>query len=312
MGKSPPPPDTGTPERMTVAITGSTGLIGGMLSARLAAAGYRVIKLVRREAAAPDEVEWGRTNGRLGLPRLNEADAVVNLAGEPVSGYWTPAKRRRIKESRIDGTRRLAQALADLPHPPRVLVSASATGFYGDRGAEMLTEDHPAGEGFLAGVCRGWEAACEPAREAGIRVANARLGVVLTEQGGALPRLLRLFQRNLGAELGNGRQYMPWIGAADTVAGLLHILHNSGLEGPVNLTAPVPVTNAELTRALLDHTGRRAAPRIPAPMLRLTLGGMAGEMLLASQRAIPARLLDSGYSFIQPHLEDLLAGLPGK
>jgi len=298
------------PRPQTIAVTGASGLIGGLLCERLEDNGHCVLHLVRRESVKSHEIEIPRGTGRLGIPRLSQADVVVHLAGERISGRWSSAKKQRIRQSRVDGTRRLAQALSDLPHPPAAFICASAIGYYGDGGDEMLTEGHGSGEGFLAGVCRDWEAACQPARTAGIRVVNARFGVVLSPRNGALTHMLKLFKRNLGAELGKGHQYVSWVSEADVVGALMHIIKDDRLSGPVNVTAPTPVTNRELTKHLLKYTGKRPAPRIPAPMVRLIMGEMGQELMLNSQRVIPTRLLDSGYSFEVPFIEDLIKTLP--
>lgn len=255
------------------------------------------------------------------MSALEGIDAVVHLAGESIAaGRWTEAKKVRIRESRVRGTRAIAEALARLRRRPSALVCASATGYYGDRGAEILVEDSPPGAGFLAEVVRVWEAAAAPAREAGIRVVHLRSGVVLSQAGGALARLLPVFRLGLGGRLGSGRQFMPWIALDDEVAAIVHTLTRDDLRGPVNLASPHPVTNQEFAATLGQVLRRPALVVAPAAMLRLALGELGGE-LLASQRVHPARLLGAGYAFryleLRAALRDLLdppraAAQPGR
>lgn len=288
---------------MNILISGSHGLIGSTAARVLADRGHRIVRLVRTpDAAFPDQVGWDPARDQIDAPALEGTDAVIHLAGENIAGgRWTAARKARIRDSRVRGTRLVAGTLARLSRKPRVLICASAIGYYGDRGAEILVEDSAPGIGFLADVCREWEAAAAPARDAGIRVVHLRTGVVLSASGGALTRLLPIFRLGLGGPLGSGRQFMSWITLDDVVAAIGHLL-TQDVRGPVNLTSPHPVTNREFT-ATLGRFLRRPTPfPVPAPLLWVALGEMAGD-LLASQRAHPAALLDSGYAFRHPDLE---------
>lgn len=291
---------------LRLAVTGASGLIGSSLVPALTAAGHRVTRLVR-SAPAADEIRWNPAAGELDPDRLEGMDGVVHLAGENIAGgWWTTERKRRILESRVQGTRLLAGVLAGLQSPPRVLVSASAVGYYGDRGDRILTEESPPGEGFLADVAEVWESATEPARLVGIRVVNLRLGIALTPAGGALAQMLRPFRLGLGGPLGNGRQWMSWIALDDAIGALLHALATETLVGPVNAVAPEPVTNADFTRTLGRVLHRPTVFRVPAPVLRLALGEMADALLLSSTRVLPHRLQGSGYRFRHPSLEGAL------
>jgi uncharacterized protein (TIGR01777 family) len=243
---------------------------------------------------------------------LEGLDAVVHLAGENVAGRWTRAKKARIRDSRVRGTRLLAEALARSRRPPKVLACASAVAYYGDRGEEVLRESSPPGRGFLAEVCRAWESATAPAAERGIRVVNLRFGLVLSRAGGALGRMLPVFRVGLGGRLGDGRQYWSWVALDDCVAAIGHALASQGLAGGVNVVAPHPVTNAELTAALGGVLSRPAPLAVPAFAARLAFGEMAREVLLASARVEPARLLAGGFRFrfgrVRPALEHVLGG----
>ena len=295
---------------MKILVTGSHGVIGQALIEALQARGDGPVRLVRgpsRPSSA--EPAWDPTAGRIDENRLEGFDAMVHLAGESLAaGRWTPARKARIRDSRVNGTRLLAGALGRLSRPPRVLVSASAVGYYGDRGDEIVREESPPGTGFLADVCRQWEDAVEPARRAGIRVVNIRTGLVLSSAGGMLPRILPLFRLGLGGRLGSGRQYMSWIAIEDVVGALLHLMAHEAIQGPVNLVSPHPVTNREFTSALGRVLSRPTPFPVPAPALRIVLGEVAGE-LVASVRAEPARLMASGYSFGFPDIDGALRGL---
>lgn len=295
-------------ESLTVAVTGASGLIGRALTAFLRAGGHRVRPLVRsRDAAGGDAVYWSVERGEIDEAGLEGADAVVHLAGEPIFGLrWTDEKKERILESRRRGTRLLAEALAGLERPPRVLVSASGIHYYGSRGPEVLTERSAAGEGFLARVCREWERATEPAARAGIRVVNLRSGVVLTPAGGALAQMLLPFRAGLGGRVGGGRQYMSWIDADDHVGLVHHALRHRGLDGPVNAVAPHPVTNAAFTDALGRVLGRPTVLPVPSPVVRAALGEMGRELLLEGQRARPEQALAAGFDFRFPDVESSL------
>ncbi|HTO68308.1 MAG TPA: TIGR01777 family oxidoreductase [Myxococcota bacterium] len=294
---------------MKVALSGASGALGRPLAAALAAAGHDVLRWVRGTPARADELAWDPAAGGVDAAALEGLGAWIHLSGEPIAGArWTAARKRAIADSRVRSTRTAAEALARSASRPAFLC-ASAVGFYGDRGGEWLDESSPKGAGFLADVCAEWERACEPARAAGLRVANLRFGVALDPAAGALASLLALFRLGLGGPLGSGAQYQSWITHADLVAAILHILVSDELSGPVNVVAPAPVTNAELSRALGRVLRRPAFLRTPAFVLRLALGEAADELLLASQRVRPAKLLASGFRFADPELEPALRRL---
>jgi uncharacterized protein (TIGR01777 family) len=285
-----------------IVVTGSSGLIGTALVARLRTAGHDVLRLVRRPPRAADELQWDPAAGEVDVAGLAGVDAAVHLAGAGVGDRrWTHSYKQTIRASRVDGTRTLATALAALDPRPRVLVSGSAVGYYGDRGDEVLTEDSPGGEGFLAEVVRAWEAAAAPAVQTGIRVAFARTGLVLAPQGGALGRMLPLAQLGLFGPLGGGQQWWPWITLEDEARAIEFLLERE-LEGPVNLSAPQPVRQGELARALGRALHRPSLLPTPAFALRLGLGEFADDVL-ASQRMLPSRLLDAGFVFNQRTVE---------
>jgi hypothetical protein len=280
---------------------------------RLAALGHRPVRLVRRRPAEREDVaEWSPDRGLVAGPAVEGLDAIVHLAGENIaSGRWTSARKRAIRDSRVGGTAALTGSLGKLEAPPRVFVCASATGFYGDRGEERLDEGARRGEGFLADVCAAWEAAARAAESACERVVLARFGVVLGD-GGALARMLLPFKLGLGGPLGSGRQHMPWIALDDAVGALLFTLTEPGLSGPVNLVAPEETTNRDLTRALGRVLRRPAVLPVPAFALRLALGReMADELLLASARVVPRVLVERGFEFSRPRLEDALRAALG-
>ena len=301
----------GTARAWTVAVTGASGLVGSALVTGLTSAGHRVVRVVRGAGAASVAgqrlARWDPESGALEPSALAGADAVVHLAGESVAGgRWTEAKKRRIRSSRVDVTRRLAEALLRLERPPRLLVSASAVGYYGDRGSEILREDSSPGPGFLAEVCREWEAATDPAARAGIRVVRLRIGMVLSRRGGALGAMLTPFRLGAGGPVGSGVQWVSWIAIDDLVGAILHALATESLAGPVNAVAPEPVTNRELARTLGRVLRRPALLPLPAVAARLLFGQMADELLLASARVEPARLRATGFTFRHARLEDAL------
>ena len=299
---------------MNVAVTGASGLIGAALIASLEAGGHRAISLVRR-APRPDEdaLRWDPALGTITPAGPSVADAIVHLAGESLIGLrWTAEKKRRIRESRTIATRLLVQTLTRLAKPPAVLVCASGVGYYGSRGDEVLSEESRPGTGFLAELAREWEAATATAIAQGIRVVNLRLGVVLSANGGALAKMLPPFRLGLGGVIGDGAQWMSWIALDDVLGAIRHALTTDALRGPLNVVAPAPVTNAEFTRTLGRALGRPTLVPLPAFAARLALGEMADEMLLASQRAVPARLQASGYRFRYPTLEDALRAVLGR
>jgi uncharacterized protein (TIGR01777 family) len=291
---------------MHIVISGSTGLIGSAFVASATADGHTLTRLIRRPADASDAVRWDPAEGVVPDAALASVDAVVHLAGENVAGRWTSQKRAAIRLSRVAGTRALCESLARLSTPPRVLVSASAIGYYGDRGDERLTEACGPGRGFLAEVAQEWEAATAPAADAGIRVVRLRFGVVLSALGGALQKMLPVFRMGMGGRIGHGRQYMSWIAIDDAVAVIHRALRDDALTGPVNVTTPNPVTNAAFVKILGRVLGRPTALPVPAFAIRAALGEMADEMLLASVRAEPRHLLSVGYAFAFPDLEPAL------
>jgi uncharacterized protein (TIGR01777 family) len=299
---------------MRVLVSGSSGLVGSALVSLLTGGGHQVVRLVRAQPKdEASEVRWDPEAGDIDGAGLKGVDAAVHLAGESIAaGRWTAAKKGRILESRVKGTRLLAEALAGLEPLPRALVSASAVGYYGDRGEEELREESGSGSAFLSEVCRQWEAATEPAAAGGIRVVNLRFGIMLSAAGGALPRLLTPFRLGAGGTVGSGRQFMSWIALDDVVGVILHALITEALRGPVNAVAPQPVTNREFTKTLGRVLGRPTLFPLPAFAARLAFGEMADELLLASQRVEPARLLASGYSFRFPELEGALRHVLGK
>jgi uncharacterized protein (TIGR01777 family) len=301
------PPAGEEQKPLRIAMTGAGGLIGSALQMRLRQDGHRIRRLVRRPAHGPDEVSWDPVRGEIDAEALEGCDAAVHLAGENLgAGRWTAQRKRRILESRANGTALLARTLARLKSPPRVLVSASGVGFYGDRGQVPLTEESGPGTGFLAGVCQAWEGATTAAQAAGIRVVRLRQGIVLAAGGGALPRLARPFRFGLGGRLGHGRQYMSWITIDDLCEVYVAALLNPALHGPVNAVAPNAVTNADFFRLLGQVLGRPSVLRVPAFVLKLALGEMAREMLLVSARVLPKRLSGVGYRLEHPHLKKAL------
>jgi uncharacterized protein (TIGR01777 family) len=292
---------------VNVAVAGSSGLIGTALVAALREGGHRVVRLVRHGEPGPDEVRWDPAAGVLDRASLSGIDAAINLAGENLaSGRWSSARKRRLVESRTGTTRLLAETLAGLDPRPRVLVNASAIGYYGDRGDQPLTEDSAQGAGFLAELCAAWEQATAPAVTAGIRVVLLRIGVVLSPEGGALAKMLPSFRLGLGARVGDGRQFLSWIGRDDLVRAILFALEQDELSGPVNGVAPSPVRNAELTRTLGQVLRRPAFFVAPAFVLRAALGEMARETLLSGARVLPQKLESAGFRFEHPELRALL------
>jgi uncharacterized protein (TIGR01777 family) len=291
-----------------VLVTGSHGLIGTALCSALEAGGHQVVRLVR---GGGGPVTWDPAAGILDDQAFDGVDAVVNLAGAGIGDKrWSPARKQEILDSRIKSTDLLSRRLASLPAKPRVLVSGSAVGFYGDRGDEQLDEESPAGAGFLVGLVQRWEAATAPASEAGVRVVHLRSGIVQSPAGGALGKQLPLFKFGVGGRLASGRQYVSWISIDDEVGAILHALTTEDLVGPANLTAPNPVTNASYTKTLARVLGRPALIPVPRFGLALVFGReAAGEMLVGGQRVLPRKLEQSGYRFRQPDLEGALRSL---
>jgi uncharacterized protein len=293
---------------MNILLTGAGGLIGSALKPALESEGHRVIPL-RRAPGNASAATWRPEAGEIRLAEAGPFQAVVHLAGESIAQRWTPPAREKIRQSRVEGTRLLAEALAGLPDPPRVLVCASAVGFYGNRGDEVLDERSSAGGGFLAEICRAWEAAAAPAVARGVRVAHLRLGVVLTPGGGALKAMLPAFRLGLGGRLGSGRQYWSWIALEDVLGAICHTLAHEGLVGPVNAVAPGSVTQTEFARALASALHRPAVLPVPAAVIRALLGQMGEEALLASARVRPSRLIQTGFQFRFPQIEPALRAL---
>ncbi|MEE8302600.1 MAG: TIGR01777 family oxidoreductase [Candidatus Tectomicrobia bacterium] len=296
---------------MDILVTGSTGLLGSTLTPILTAGGHHVTRLVRSTPRPGEaEVEWNPATGSIATPGLEGLDVVVHLAGENIAtGRWTHEKKVKIRHSRVQGTRILCEALAQLANPPKVLVSASAIGYYGDRGDDMLRETSRPGTDFLAHVCRDWEAATAPAAQRGIRVVHLRIGVILSRAGGALAKMLGPFTMGVGGVVGSGQQYMSWIAIDDVIGAIHHVLITESLQGPVNVVAPQAVTNREFTKTLGRVLVRPTLFPMPAFAARALFGDMADALLLASTRVEPARLQETGYEFRYPDLEGALRHL---
>lgn len=300
------PLSTASPRR--VAISGSTGLIGAEIVRRLQTAGDQVVRLIREHPSSTiTEAQWSVEEGMVNPSRIEGVHGVIHLAGENIAGgRWTEAKKRRIRDSRVIGTRNLCQNLASLEHKPEVLVCASATGYYGNRGDRILDEWSDPGTGFLPEVCQAWEEATSAAAHAGIRVVYVRTGIVISKEGGALANMLTPFQMGVGGKVGGGQQYWSWISHDDIVGTFLKALNDETISGPVNGTSPNPVTNAEFTKILGDVLHRPTIFPLPKFAARLALGEMADDLLLASTRVMPRVLERSGFSFAQPELKDCL------
>jgi uncharacterized protein len=297
---------------MRIAVSGSTGLIGSALVPALTSQGHEVVRLVRRRPAPGERaVGWDPERGTIDRAGLEASDVVIHLAGENVFGRWTPAKQQRIRDSRVQGTRLVSDAIAGLTRAPKLLLAASAIGYYGDRGEEAVTEQSAPGDDFLARLAREWEAATASATRAGIRVANMRFGVVLTPAGGALATMLPPFRLGLGGPVGSGKQYLSWIALDDAINAIVHVLSTTTLAGPVNITAPNPVTNRDFAKTLGKVLSRPAVIPVPAFALRVAFGTEGAAMLQSGQRVLPARLLASGFRFgfeaVEPALRYLLA-----
>ena len=295
---------------MDIAITGSTGLIGTALSRHLTAEGHRVVPITRSGTTG---IHWDPAAGELDGAALEGIDAVVHLAGEGIAEKrWTDEQKAKILDSRVDGTTLLARTLASLDRPPAVLLSGSAIGYYGDRGAAELTETSPPGDDFLGGLVTAWEGATAEAEAAGIRVAHLRTGIVLSTEGGVLGKLLPLYKLGLGGKLGNGQQYMSWVSIDDEV-GIITWLLGNDVSGPVNLTGPEPVTNEEFTKALGAQLGRPTFLTVPAFGPRILLGGELAEALLfSSARVLPAVAEANGYEFRHPTIAAAFADILGR
>jgi uncharacterized protein len=284
-----------------IVVSGASGLIGSALVPSLEAAGHEVLRLVRRPAASPRELEWDPAAGTLDASALAGVDGAVHLSGATIGRRWTKARKAEIRESRVKSTTFLSETLASVDPRPSVLVCTGGVGIYGDRGDEILTEESELGSGFLSEIGRAWESACEPARGAGLRVVNLRGGIVLSRQGGALARLLTPFKLGLGGRVGNGRQWWSWIAIDDLVRAIRFALEGT-LAGPVNTVSPNPVTNAQFAKALGEALRRPTVFPFPAFAAKAVFGEMAEEALLTGQRALPALLLDAGFAFDYPDL----------
>jgi len=292
---------------MNVLVTGSSGLVGSALVRQLTAGGHFVVRLVRSHPMRErGDVMWDAVTGRLERNRLEKIDAVVHLAGESILGLWTEKKKQRIHRSRVQATEFLMEALAGLMNKPRVILSASAVGVYGDRGDEWLNEAAAPGDGYLPLLCREWERATDLAANTGIRVINARIGIVLSPHGGALKSMLPIFKAGLGGKLGHGRQYMSWIAIDDLTAALQYALEDERFMGAVNFVAPEPVTNKDFTRALASELGKPAFLPVPGFVLKCLPGGQARETVLASQRVEPYKLRRAGFKFEFPDVSSAL------
>jgi uncharacterized protein len=291
-----------------ILVSGVSGPIGAALLPALRARGSSIVRLVRGAVTGDDGVGWDPAKG-VAAEKINGFDAVIHLAGETIVGRWTPAKKARILGSRVQGTQGLAEALAKTAQRPRVFLSASAIGYYGSRGDEVLREESTPGSDFLSVVCEQWEAATKAAADAGIRTVITRFGVILSRDGGALPKMLPAFRMGAGGRIGDGRQWWSWIHIADVVGAILHALETESVSGPVNVVAPAPVTNAEFTKVLASVLHRPAVFPMPAFAARLAFGEMAEALLLASQRVEPAKLLASKYSFQYAQLDMALSDI---
>jgi len=294
---------------LKILLSGGSGLIGSALAPRLRADGHEVLRLVRREPRAADEVQWDPMRGELDPADLAGVEAAVHLSGASVNRRWTQSSRRVIRESRVETTSLLAETLAKLSPLPKALLSGSAIGYYGDTGDTIRDEDGPRGEGFLADVVGDWEAATHPAMAAGIRVCRLRTGIVLARQGGALRLQLPIFKLGLGGRLGSGRQYLSWITLEDEIEAIAFLLTADDVSGPVNLVAPGPVTNSAFTKALAQALHRPAFAAVPAFALKLALDGFAEEGLLTGQRLTPRVLTEAGFTFRHPELPEAFAAV---
>ena len=294
---------------MHVIITGVHGLVGSVLRPHLVSRGHRATPLVRAEAQNGGQPSWCPEQNQIALDGAGAFDAVIHLAGENIAQRWSAKAKRRIRDSRVNGTRLLCDALARQTSPPKVLICASATGFYGNRGEEILDEQSPPGSGFLADVCRAWEAATEPATRRGIRVVNLRLGIVLSRRGGALKKMLPPFRLGLGGKIGSGRQFWSWIAMDDVVAVVDHALQTETLRGPVNVVSPQALRNVEFTKFLAAALHRPAVLSVPKFAVKLLMSEMGEEALLSSICVKPARLEQTGFQFKFPELKEALEQL---
>ena len=295
---------------MKILISGSHGLVGKALGSELSKGGHEIVSLVREKSEAASEIEWHPNQGSIDSERLSGFDTVIHLAGESIaSGRWTDDKKRRIRESRVKGTTLLSEALARSSKPPATFISASAIGYYGDRGDELLNEESGPGNDFLAEVCLAWERATAEAEAKRIRTVHTRFGIILDQDGGALAKMLTPFRMGVGGRIGDGKQWMSWVALADVINGLKFVLANQTIGGPVNYVAPNPVTNAEFTKTLGRVLSRPTLFPIPEFGARLAFGEMADALLLSSQRVVPTVLNENGFQITRPTLEDALRNI---
>jgi hypothetical protein len=299
---------------LKIVLTGASGMVGSQLRAFLSCAGHEVISLVRHAPhPGSSEIFWDPIRGELDKTSLESVDAVIHLAGENIgAGRWTAARKAQILDSRVAGTAFLAETLAKLKHPPKVFIVSSAIGFYGDRGEEILTEESPAGKGFLSDVCQAWEKAAEPAKKAGIRVVNVRTGIVLSAAGGALPKMVTPILLGVGGTIGSGKQWMSWVSMEDLVGLYHYLIHAGDISGPVNATAPGSVTNKSFIKTLGKVLGWPTLFPLPGFMVKLLLGEMGEALLLEGQQVKPAKLEKAGFKFLYPDLESALRWELGK
>ena len=291
---------------MKILVAGASGLVGSALIPVLESEGTEITGLVRSSPKA-NEIEWHPNHGGIDATRLEGFDAIINLAGENIAeGRWTDEKKRKIRDSRVDGTHLLSEAIAKLATKPRVFLCASATGFYGDRDDEILDETSDSGGGFLANVCRDWEGATESAAKAGVRVVNLRFGPIFAREGGMLGKMLTPFKMGMGGKVGSGKQYISWVAIDDVIGAIKLALADESIHGALNVVSPNPVTNEEFTKTLGEVLSRPTVMSIPAFAARLVFGEMADEMLLVSQRVAPKKLNEAGYQFKHPELESAL------
>jgi len=296
---------------MKILISGSTGFLGSALTKSLQAQRHHVHRLIRPPRIAhKNDILWGPIEGYIEKSKISGFDAVIHLSGENIAARWTNAKKKRIYDSRVNTTKLLAGTLAKLSNPPKVFICASAVGYYGDRDDEILTEQSTSGKGFLAELCRDWEDAATPARNAGIRTVHLRFGMILHPTGGALKKMLPLFKLGLAGALGDGSQYWSWITLEDTIGAIEYILQNFSILGPVNIVSPNPVTNREFTKTLAHILKRPACLPVPKFLLKLTLGQFAQQTLLASTRATPPKLLQADFVYKYPGLQQALRRMP--
>lgn len=292
---------------MKILVSGSNGLVGKALVIKLRSEGHQVFRLVRRNTGQSDEIFWNPGSGQIELAKLEGFDSVIHLAGESIAeGRWNDAKKERIRSTRIEGTHNLAKNLSQLKNPPKNFLVASAIGFYGDRGQEIMTESNTPGQGFLPYVCIDWEKAADPAREKGIPVSHLRFGIILSQDGGALQKMLFPFKMGVGGKIGSGEQYMSWISLADTIAAIIFVMKTATIKGAVNVVAPYAVTNGEFTKTLGKVLGRPTIFPMPAFAAKLAFGEMAEALLLASTRVEPSVLLKNGFKFSTERLESAL------